>query len=234
MRGRYRRRRGGRRHFRVTRRLKRYVHNAITKRLPAKQFYQDFSNDNMQSGVLYTWTVGQEIVKGTDRGDRIGDSIDLKGLKIRFTLVNNNNNVPLMPLIRIMLLRNREPHDAVTNNLFKGEGGATYLPDSFDTTGNADQIWKPLNRKKYAVIFDKKIKLHPQNSESMGKWQRDFTTFVPLKYKIKYNPEADAGTFDFLKPNIMLAYFVERRAGTPTVNPSNISFTFRTTTYFRG
>lgn len=227
-RGRGRRRRGG-----APRRLKRYVHNAITSRMQPKQHFTDVTTANVAQGTWNIYTIGQTIAKGTDRGDRIGDSIQLKGVKFRFELTNNGATITKCPTFRIMLLRNREPHISSTINCFKGEGTTQFQPEDFDTTGDYNQIWKPLNRRKFAVLFDKKIKLLNQVNESQGKWKKNFTVYVPMKASLKYNPEVDAGNFNYIKPEYLLVYFYEKVDSSVNVSPSNVDFDCKITEFFR-
>lgn len=231
-------RRGGRyiRRRRAPRRLKRYVHNAITSRLPAKQHSSSWSVSNVTPGTFFVHQVGQAIVKGTDRGDRIGDSIDLKGIKLRCHLRNTATTVLDYPTIRLMLFRNREPHISTTLNMFKGGNVAgVFTPDDYVTTGDFDQIYKPLNRRKLAVIMDKKIKIMPavtSGNDTDLKFNRNFNIWIPLKARIKYNPEADAGGFDFLKPNYQICWYIEKNDSTTTA--SGLTVKINQETFYRG
>lgn len=224
-----RRRRGG-----APRRLKRYVNNAITKRLPAKQHFTELNHPGITHGLLHRHVVGQSIVKGTDRGDRVGDSIDMKGIKIRFNIKNERGFARAYPVMRIMLLKDREPHISLGTNMFKGEGTTSYNPENYVSTGDFDQIWKPLNRRKFAVLMDKKIKLLPYEVESMGKWQKNFTVYIPLKYRIKYNPDADGGDYDYIKPNLNFCYFFEVDNGAAVSAPTDLDFNAKVTWFYRG
>lgn len=222
-----RRRRGGR----APRRLKRYVHNAITSRLPPKQRFA-LLTANMSVGTLYHYTIGSGITKGTDRGDRIGDSIDMKGLKMRFDLRNTATTMLDYPTVRIMLLRTREPHTSEIENMFKGEGQREFQPEDFANGGDFDQIYKPLNRRKFSVVMDKKIKLMPAVAECRGKHQKNFTVYIPMKSRLKYNPEADAGNWDYIKPNYVLLYFVEKNNSATGL--AILDFVCRLTEFYRG
>ena len=153
----YRRRRRLIRRGGVRRHLRRYVNNAITRRQPPKQFYTHARTGTALSvGSLYSHNLGDGIQKGVDRGDRIGDSIDYKGFKARVLLSNTNTVVDKIPRVRFLLVRNREPHLADNQNFFKGYGGVTvgsegtvFTPDDFASGGDADQIWKPINRRNF-------------------------------------------------------------------------------------
>jgi hypothetical protein len=180
-------------------------------------------------------TIGGGIVKGTDRGDRIGDSIQMKGVKLRVRIENTqtSSNMARVALLRLMFVRNREPHDGIINNLFKGEGATIYTPDDYVATGDADQIWKPLNRKKFAVLFDKKIKCLIKDPSSMGKNVKNFNVYVPLRARIKFGPDADAGNYDYIKPNYNIMWFLEFQNSDATT-PSGVNCNVKVTEFYRG
>lgn len=219
---RFRRRRGRG----TSRRLKRYVNNAITARKNPKQRFEDYTTQN-PAGVLSVTRIGNGITKGTDRGNRIGDSIELKGIKFRIELTNQHTNILKICVVRFILAFDREPHINQAINFFKGEGSTTNVPDDYIVGGDYDQVWKPINRRRWGIIFDKKIKVHPRASAEV-KWKKNFTIYVPMRTRIKYND--DSADTDYLKPNLNLIWFSEF-ADSNDVDEFNVDI--KITTFFR-
>lgn len=193
----------------VSKPVKDYVKRQIRKQDP--KVYVNEATHSGTVGNLGFYTLGEDIRKGDNQGDRTGNSIFLKGVRFYFDLKQTLTTANNWPTVRFILCRDNQPHDSITNNFFESIDPTQNLPGAFLGTGDLNQIYKRLNTQRFQVIWDYSIKLFQVDAASMGMYQRNFYKYIPINKKLTYNDEVDAGNRDYLVPNYRFFYFIEKR-----------------------
>lgn len=187
----------------VPKAVRTYVRSAISRSLESKRAFVNASNVNIygeiNSGVCYSCVPA--ISQGTTQGARIGNSITLKNLQIRFQLMANLSTSPAF-YVDIYVFR-RKPNAVLTsidtNFLQAGNTSIGYDSDSYPYVGILS-----LNEDLYEQCIHKRVKIwNPNNSANSGVQASidpcysgvlDVTRF--MKKKIMYNDGTATPTTD--------------------------------------
>lgn len=231
-------RRRVRRYRRRGRRIatKSYVNKAIAKHVIKAKHDTLKIVANQSPTVIQTVTLGESIAKGVDTGDRIGWDIKYKGLKMQWIIANQKDSKDKLAYLRLLLVRDKEPFSGTlyTKMFDNVDAAGIWNPQDYTTSGDPLQIWKQINRKRYTVIKDKKIKIAPKQSGEYTSWYKPIHMYWPLRANIKIPPDADPGAGanpNWISPNFRLIWFVQYADGSTPANP-NIDVTLKLSEYY--
>jgi len=171
-----------------------------------------FRSDNTrQPGTLVTYRIGSAITKGSDVGQRQGDTTRILGFNFRVQVYNNNTNAIYHGKVRCLVCHDRKPTASAGVDMFCSET-ATNLPIDYAPAAGADsfRLIKPINQMRYHVLYDKTFDAPITSSEDQN--QLLINEYIPMNYLMKYNDAAPGG--DGVVPRIQLMYFIENEDNT--------------------
>lgn len=158
---------------------------------------------DMQPATLNTYIIGNGIAKGTDLGDRVGDSVFMKGLELKFKLQNDNSTFPV--LLRLFVVQELRPNESISEDLFEPESD-TFTPIDLQAA-NSMQIYKNINKRKYKVLFDRVYNVPAKLPNTGYNNQIYDDVYVPINRRITYSTETTTAVYT--SPSIVLCWFVQ-------------------------
>lgn len=163
----------------------------------------NWSLSAVDPSTLYVHSLNQ-IAKGTDVGQRIGDVINLKGILGHWTF--RNQNIAKRIFLRILVVADKKPAQPMGEDFFATEQN-TANPKNFDGNGQVSQINKPMNKQRYTVYFDKVYEAGPDSSGDGFRNTNLIKFYIPFKNKkIKYNTSSDTAVNT--TPNLKMYYWI--------------------------
>jgi len=172
-----------------------------------------YTSNTRQPGTLASFNIGEDIIKGSDVGDRQGDSVRLLGFNFRMHVFNNNAAESAHGKIRIIVALDKQPNIAGTTGLFMGEG-VTNTPIDFNPGAAAPdsfRLIKPINTMRYNILYDKTVDapiiLNPVIPQLF------VNEYIPLNVNQKFST---VGGTPGVTPTIKFFYFIE--------SESNVAF----------
>lgn len=176
-----------------------------------------------------------QINKGDANDERYTTKICAKGLQVKYYF--HNKGTTSIVFARIMILEANDEKDP-TFKFFKGTSDGTGI-DFMDNTTNplvvankVHKIFAPLNRKRFKVIRDVRIKMDKANNGNNNDI-RFGNIFVKMREK-KFTYEED--TFDPLeggmRPKWWLVYFFQDENGNTGASSSNVESAVQTWEYY--
>lgn len=164
------------------------------------------STTTMNVGTVQQQSVGHNIVKGTDLGNRAGDRIFINKINIKLTLYNPNAGSTDVGRMRFTLAENLRPGTLPTTNMWATETDAQ-TPIDYAAGGDVTQLLKQWNPLKFKVKFDRLFPVKVLGVSDTGPKAVVFNkTFVINRY-FTFNNEA-AGD-DRVLPDMTFMEFVE-------------------------
>lgn len=158
------------------------VHKMILRDLPTKHYENSVAATAMTHNTVYTCSPSTGIVQGTSTTTRLGDSVQLVGLKIRGTIQTDTASKGYAYRM-IVGWSGEEYNNAIT---FASGLGASEI---FYTNSVAN--WVPngiINPKAFTVLSDMAVTLNSQIAGAADLESFNFT--VPLNSKFNYQGPA--------------------------------------------
>lgn len=182
----------------------------------------------MSVGTIAYHQLGAGITKGDDVGQRTGSQITLRGIRWYMHMKNENATINKNGWWRILILHNKRPTELFTEKMFAARpvsGTSENAPRDFLTTGYRGNIWDPINRTKYRVLLDRRIRILHEGAESAGKNNRDITIKRRFRRTLTYNTEVTDS--DKIFPQIIALAFFEYDDGSKPAGSMRHSFELR-------
>lgn len=173
---------------------------------------------------LNFYRLADAITKGTDRGQRIGDTIKYKGISVRHTIRNNDNDERLF--YRFMVLYDKKPNEEPAIDMFEGTDNAG-TPIDYSVDGNSQQMIYQINRKRYGVLFDKLHSIPPNRTDDALRHCQFIQHYIPINKTIKFT--AGEGVGERCLPKMYYAFYWCTADATPLVEMTN--FPLRNSVY---
>ena len=172
--------------------------------------------------------IGSEIVKGSDRGDRIGDSIEITGVKVQFYIHNPNTAGADSGAFRYGLIQHLWPGTSLTLNTWEPQNSLSFTPENYTST-DFTQIYRQFNKQAFRVLYDKRGQLNnvTQNDSGSKNPVREF--YMPCSILMTFNDEAEAD--NKILPDLDFFVFVQKDDSTAAFT-SNLRVVYTVTTYF--
>lgn len=179
-------------------------------------------------GTLYEH-VFNAITKGTDVGQRIGDTIKLKGYHVLWTFRNLLTTKRLF--LRCIIVIDKKPLQGQAEDMFISNTN-TNNPVNWSSTGAISQMNYLINKQRYTVLFDNKWSVGPNSVQDGYKNMKLIRFYVPLKNKtIKYNTDANSNIQQ--SPVIKALYWVGSQDSASTFGAGdNVEFGIFWRTYY--
>lgn len=165
--------------------------------------------DDVLSATFYTYILGANIVKGTDRGQRVGDQIFFKYLTVNFFVENEQVNTRVK--MRMALLETLRPGENTNINLFETWSDVNN-PRDWQANDPLSLI-EPFNRMKYRVHFDKVYTLGTNSGNDGYKNTRLVKEFIKVNRMMDLNTEGNLN--DKVIPRLTLVHWFVNDDGTP-------------------
>lgn len=176
------------------------------------EFEESYST--VQPGTLTTHLVGAGLAQGAFYGQRIGNKVFIKGVKISGVVVNNNTDIR-SGMFRLLVAENRRPAAADYVTGFFEPDADSNTPKDFGTGGEHKRIVRTLNQQKFHVLRDFAYQIRCQNaSNPTGIYIKEY---IPINRWITYNTSVTLK--ERLTPLFNIFFFVEssdNAAYTPT------------------
>jgi hypothetical protein len=189
------------------------------------------------TGVINRRTLAAEAVTSLARqttGNEINlrerDMINCKGFSLRFYISNNSPSVNYT--IRMALVYDKNKTTWTDTDFFRGYGDSRTLDFDGSAAGGLDPcqlLVNPINRDKYAVLWERKINLGPDSDTTDNtdfSRTKDnslaFNTFVPINRQLRYTGTGATSCAD----NIFLVAWIDVPAGVAT-DPSDAGFIYK-------
>lgn len=158
------------------------VTKMIRKAEPTKEMRYEFYNTNFKTTApisdSFSLTELTNITQGPQENQRIGDSIYLCGVKLKFTC-NNPSTTPRN--LRVMVLANRNANGDLLDT--------TTWTDLFTQTDETDRTADALNgdivaniNANYKIFMDRQYRLDASNLDVVSKQM-----YVPLGHKVIFD-----------------------------------------------
>lgn len=181
-----------------------------------------------QPGTLYTHTFNA-ITKGTDIGQRIGDTIKLKGYHVLWTF--RNNLVTKRLFLRCIVVIDRKPQQGIAEDMFLSTSN-TNNPVNWSSGGAISQMNYLINKQRYTVLYDNKWSVGPNSGNDGYKNMKLIRFYIPMKNKmITYNNDANAAIQQ--TPNIKALFWVGAQDSAPLFGTGdNCEFAITWRTYY--
>lgn len=241
---RYMRRRGySRRRYR-NRRGTKYFRNlvySLTNKLQERKEYSGnytILNKNFWTEILF----GTNITKGNSKGNRIGDEVTLRGIRVEYNLRHKGTDagvpgIDAGPLYFMMYLIETTRDTSPETYFYKADGGVGRL--DFGTLMGIDPqraLNNTLNTNEFKVIYKKVAKINPplQSIESPALSLRSGKFFVPLNRRVKWFTGGTVVPFAYadIRPRFFFISFVID-GNPPGYNNNLFDATFNASWFYR-
>jgi len=178
---------------------------------------------DMQPSNMNTYIVGNGIAKGTNLGDRVGDSVFMKGLEVKFKI--QNQNADHMVQLRLFLVQELRPNENISSDLFEPESD-TFTPIDLQAA-NSLQLYKNINKRKFKVLFDKLYEIPAKQAGTGFTNQIYDNLYIPINRRITYS--TDTATAVYTSPGLVLCWFFQSpgELGAFTINTVSRSANYR-------
>ena len=99
---------------------------------------------NNDIGTVRTLVVGNNILKGTDYGDRVGNRVFIRGITLQYQFTNISTSIADNLWVRFFLVLDKFHQTSVTTDMFMSHSD-DYSPEDYVSTGNTLQLIDKLN-----------------------------------------------------------------------------------------
>lgn len=226
---------GRKRRRRVTRGMSRNMKRVLAMSQEQKMFYKSHT---APSTSFVTYCLGTEIIKGTNKQNRIGDHIHIKGVRIQYTLeqfgpTGMTGFAPSVYLV-IGICRDLKRVGGLVNRWYLGNDD---IPVSWTSVTGADKLIDRKNVKDIRIIHEKIIRADPaQTNASTYKPYRMGAYYVPLNYDLKYDNSTSGVPYALsdLSKEYHIYYYIVVVQNDPSLTASTgTSSTLSSFMYFR-
>lgn len=209
------------------RRKSTYVPRSLTIR-GRNGTFSGVSGPDTNVGVLQNTSMFHAIVKGTDVGDRTGDKIFVKGIRLRGTFYNPNDGTTGgadVGRIRLSVLENKRPGSLQTDNTWISQS-ADNSPVNYVGTGVAAQMVLQYNPFKFKVYFDKVYPLKMKGTGSNEPKTVIINEYIKINRYFTFNNEVVGD--DRVLPDITMLWMVEKDdSGGSFTNPIKTNIVYK-------
>ena len=185
------------------------------------------------TGELNEAQVGESIQQGTSVDQRSAQSICIRGIQINLSMMNTDGNNDI--IVRVMLLKLKSGNSVTSfadlqTGLWKLENQTeplNFISTGFGANSTQQATNFTLNKKKWAVMWQKRIKLLRDNQNSQGRqyYRRNHLLKLRKEINLYYRNEGAASNqYDQIRPQIHLLWFAEH-LNTNAVAVSSVDYT---------
>lgn len=173
-------------------------------------------------GTMKEFKLGENIAKGTDEGDRLGQDIRMKHTYLEAYFSNPNTDLTDTCRIRLICVQNKRVGSLFTANLFEPVA-ATNSPVDYNAFGKTIQLINKINLNKFNVYYDKVIQC-PIAGYGWGHAKDALVKAnVTLNKKFTYNDEVSAD--DKIYPDMQWMFFIESDNNNASLTtPINVTY----------
>lgn len=166
-----------------------------------------FASSIRQPGTLYFYRIGSQIGKGTNVGNRVGDTIRLLGYNFRIHGFNNNTLKSNHGKIRCIIVQDRFPTKLNAQDFFMSET-ENNTPVDFGTGPDSFRLLRPMNNNRFKVFYDKTFDMPLIDNEDQP--QLFLNEYVKFNHKVTFND--DSPDVEGVLPSFKFYFFVESEA----------------------
>lgn len=180
-----------------------------------------------QTGHLYEYSLGKNIDKGNDSGDRQKNVITLLGFRF-FGSMRNASPVSHPPITcRFVIAIDKTPARLVREAVFTTISDSAHPVDFVDGTTSAiiNRV-RPINKDRYTVLYDWCEQVgSSSDSNRINSYTTTWNRYFKLNKKLHYN--ANYATSDAeITPHIRMMWWPLSDDGTSTANALAVNFQF--------
>mgnify|MGYP000328731960 CR=1 FL=1 len=164
-----------------------------------------FTNGNI--GSVYTTSLGSNIGKGTDFGQRIGNRIFVKSFTAQYMITNTSTSIADNLWVRMFLVLDLFSNTLITTDMWTSHGD-TFAPVDYDNTGNTLQLIDRFNPQRFVVLFDRRFSCKVNRNE--GDTTHDTILIdqcISINRWLTFNDSVTAS--EALRPLMKFGYFFE-------------------------
>lgn len=217
--GAYKRRRARKRtlEYIQTRRVKRLINADKETCITNQEFYNDTLVDPGVLHELYPFNIGTGTETGGGQEKRDGQQIRVSGVRLEYCFNGNRGTSnAVRSFVRLMCVIDRNDklnREAAGLSFFSGGGEGANASEAINFTDcvpHCTRTWRPLNSKRYIVLWQKRVALIPKfaSDETI----RTGKFYIPMKNRLVTYGQINGVNFN--TPNIKIFWFYEQPNGT--------------------
>lgn len=189
--------------------------SVVRKQNPTKEFRftQNSSLSTLSLGNSFLWDSPTNIAQGAQENQRVGDSIFMCGVRLKFAI---SNPLSTDRQVRVMVIQDRNQAGQLLDtvdwdNLFTNNAEADTV-----ATGTLSDVLLPIN-SQYKIYSDKTFTLQADGRSAVVR-----NYYVPIMRKIKYDNLGASTALESGKVYVIMHLSEMKTTGDSTISPGSI------------